>query len=76
MVNVCSGVGLAYGDIVLALADRLGIDARLQSLDRPGIEAVIGDPGLLRELTGSVPPMDLQLLASTAVPGGDAAGDR
>jgi nucleoside-diphosphate-sugar epimerase len=76
VVNVCSGVGLAYGDIVLTLAERLGVDATLKSLDRPGIEAVVGDPGLLRELTGSVPPMDLQLLASTAVPGGDAAGDR
>lgn len=80
VVNVCSGVGLAYGDIVEALARRLGIDATVTSLDRPGIETVVGDPSLLRRLTGRAPAMDLDLLARCAVPdpvtGGAGGTDR
>lgn len=68
LVNVCSGTGLAYGDIVRALAARLGVEARVRSLDRPGIEAVVGDPSLLVRLTGTAPTMDLERLAATALP--------
>jgi NDP-hexose 4-ketoreductase len=68
IVNVCSGVGLAYGDIVEALAGRLGVRATIRSLERPGIATVVGDPTLLSGVTGSTPPMDLVLLARTALP--------
>lgn len=81
VVNVCSGVGLAYGDIVAALADRLGVDAQVRSLDRPGIAAVVGDPARLIGLTGAAPHMDLDLLARSALPaaaltGGDGTANR
>ncbi len=68
VVNVCSGVGLRFGDIVAALARRLDIPATIRSLERPGIETVVGDPSLLTELLGWSPPMTLDRLAAAAVP--------
>jgi nucleoside-diphosphate-sugar epimerase len=68
IVNVCSGVGLAYGEIVDALARRLGIDAAVRSLDRPGIEAVVGDPSTLREAVGWVPEMSMEILVEAVMP--------
>jgi nucleoside-diphosphate-sugar epimerase len=68
LVNVCSGVGLAYGEIVSALARRLGIDAAVRSLDRPGIEAVVGDPSTLREAVGWVPEMSMEILVEAVMP--------
>ena len=65
LVNVCTGVGLRFGDIVTALATRLGVRAEVRSLDRPGIECVVGDPSLLIELTGTAPTMTLERLART-----------
>lgn len=78
VVNVCSGVGLAYGRIVDALADRLGIEAQIVSLDRPGIPAVIGDPTRLMRSVGRVPLMDAERLAATVLPSiaSDQSGDR
>jgi NDP-hexose 4-ketoreductase len=67
LVNLCSGVGLRFGDIVEALAEHLGTPVRVRSLDRPGIEAVVGDPSLLRRCTGQAPRMDLGTLARTAL---------
>jgi NDP-hexose 4-ketoreductase len=69
LVNLCSGTGLRFGDIVETLAARLGTPARVRSLDRPGIEAVVGDPSLLRRCTGRAPRMDLDTLARTALDG-------
>jgi nucleoside-diphosphate-sugar epimerase len=68
VVNVCSGVGLAYGDIVAALAEALGVAAKVRSLDRPGIEDVVGDPTLLDEVIGWVPAMSVELLVDTVAP--------
>jgi NDP-hexose 4-ketoreductase len=78
VVNVCSGVGLAYGDIVEALASRMGLDVRVASLDRPGIETVVGDASLLGTITGRAPRMDLDTLVRTALPDealGEGRGD-
>ncbi len=70
IVNVCSGVGLSYGDIVATLATHLGIPAEIRSLERPGIETVIGDPTLLHSTIGWTPSMSLVKLAGTVAPGG------
>ena len=72
LVNVCSGVGLRFGQIVEAMADSLGVPATVRSLDRPGIEAVVGDPELLRSTLGWVPAMSAAALADrvTAGPAG------
>ncbi|MDQ2678806.1 MAG: NAD(P)-dependent oxidoreductase [Actinomycetota bacterium] len=69
LVNVCTGTGLRFGDIVSALADALGRTVQVRSLDRPGIECVVGDPSLLVELTGAAPTMTLERLASTVARG-------
>jgi nucleoside-diphosphate-sugar epimerase len=78
LVNVCSGVGLRFGDIVGALAVALGVPATVRSLDRPGIEAVVGDPTMLGATIGWVPTMSAAALAQRAVgatsPSGGAAG--
>ncbi len=68
IVNVCSGVGLAFGGIVESLADAMGVSASVRSLDRPGIPAVVGDPSRLRSLGIPVPSMSLERLAATVVP--------
>lgn len=74
LVNVCSGVGLQFGQIVEALAAALGIPATVRSLDRPGIPAVVGDPGLLRTTIGWVPSMSLGALAERATGAGGTGG--
>jgi nucleoside-diphosphate-sugar epimerase len=68
LVNVCSGVGLAFGDIVRSLAATLGVRAGVRSLDRPGIPAVVGDPTLLSSVLGRVPDMSLERLAAAVLP--------
>ncbi|CAN5703620.1 hypothetical protein BH10ACT3_BH10ACT3_16660 [soil metagenome] len=66
VLNVCSGVGVSFGQIVAAMADQLGIAAQVRSLDRPGIPAVVGDPGRLRARLGWVPDMSASRLAELA----------
>ena len=66
LVNVCSGTGIAFGEIVDALARSLGVPATIESLDRPGIEVVIGDPTLLHTTLGWVPRMSVEALAARA----------
>jgi nucleoside-diphosphate-sugar epimerase len=70
LVNVCSGVGLRFGEIVEAMAGALGVPATVRSLDRPGIEAVVGDPTLLRRTLDWAPAMSAAALAArvTAAP--------
>lgn len=76
LVNVCSGVGISFGEIVTALAAALGVPATIRSLDRPGIEAVVGDPRLLRSLVDVLPTMSVEALAARAVgPRGATGGD-
>lgn len=65
IVNACSGVGLAFAEVVQAIAARRGKPVTIDSLDRPGIPVVIGDPGLLERTTGLRPAMSAGLLAST-----------
>jgi nucleoside-diphosphate-sugar epimerase len=69
LVNVCSGVGLRFGQIVEAMADSLGVPVSVRSLDRPGIEAVVGDPELLHRTLGWVPPMSAAALAARVTAG-------
>ena len=71
LVNICSGTGLSFGGIVEALAHALGVPATIESLDRPGIEVVIGDPTLLRSTLGWAPRMSVEALAARAT-GSDA----
>src|SRR5690606_12011353 len=73
LVNVCTGTGLRFGDIVTALAAELDRTVQVRSLERPGIECVVGDPSLLVALTGSAPTMTVERLARTVARRTDAA---
>jgi nucleoside-diphosphate-sugar epimerase len=83
LVNLCSGVGLQFGSIAQAIATELGSSTTVHSLEKPGIETVVGDPGLLRKTIGWVPEMSLEALAARVVgadrvtpPGGGSPANR
>ncbi len=70
IVNLCSGTGLTFAQIVYAIAARLGIEVTIRSLDRPGIPAVVGDNQRLRTVCAVDPRMSAELLAEHARVGG------
>ncbi len=72
LLNLCSGTGLGYGAIAESIAAELGIAATVKSLDKPGIETVVGDPTLLEQTIGWVPAMTLDSLAVRVVRGESA----
>jgi NDP-hexose 4-ketoreductase len=63
LVNVCSGVGISFEEIVRAVAASQGKPVTVRSLDRPGIAAVVGDATRLRECTGLAPTMSVEIVA-------------
>lgn len=63
LVNVCSGVGISFEAIVRAVAAAQGKPVTVRSLDRPGIEAVVGDRTRLLECTGLAPTMSAEIVA-------------
>ncbi|MFI5045287.1 MAG: NAD-dependent epimerase/dehydratase family protein, partial [Acidimicrobiales bacterium] len=65
IVNLCSQTGVSFSDIVLALAARMGKPVEIESLQRPGIETVIGDNTRLRDLTGLEPEISAESIAAT-----------
>ncbi len=75
LVNLCSGVGLSYGELVEALAAARHLPVSVRSLERPGIESVIGDPTLLRSLIGWAPEMSANRFARCAL-GGNPGSSR
>lgn len=67
VVNICSGVGVRFDAIVEAMGAATGRRVDVRSLDRPGIEAVVGDNTLMRRLTGLSPAMSAELVARTVL---------
>lgn len=65
LLNACSGIGVSFGSIVEALGDATGRRIEIESLDRPGIPVVIGDPARMHAICGVHPVMDAALLART-----------
>jgi nucleoside-diphosphate-sugar epimerase len=63
LVNVCSGVGISFENIVRAVAAAQGKAVAVRSLDRPGIEAVVGDGTRLFQCTGLAPTMSVEIVA-------------
>lgn len=63
IVNLCSGVGVRFADIVIAMAARQGKTVTIESLNRPGIPAVVGDPTRLADVCGIRPEMSAELIA-------------
>jgi len=56
VLNVCSGVGIEVGEILAALARRLGVELRITTdaalAKMPAAPCVVGDPAALRETVG------------------------
>ncbi|HTY72694.1 MAG TPA: NAD-dependent epimerase/dehydratase family protein [Actinomycetes bacterium] len=63
VVNVCSGVGHSFHDVITALADHRGVPVTIQSTSPGGIPRVVGDPSLLRRLVAGLPAESLEDLA-------------
>ncbi len=83
LVNLCSGIGLGFGAIAESIAAELGIAVAVNSLNKPGIESVIGNPELLQQTIGWIPKMSLELLAKrvtgsdpTSASGGSSSANR
>ncbi len=66
LVNLCSGIGVSFGDAVRAIAARQAKCVEIVSLERPGIPVVIGDNRRMVSLCGFVPAMSAELLAAHA----------
>lgn len=66
IVNLCSGVGIFYGDIAAGLLDRRGRGGTVTSRDAGGIMAVVGDNARMVEVCGFRPEMSLELLLDHA----------
>ena len=66
VVNLCSGVGLRYGDVVAAMIAAAGKVATVASLGQGGIMAVVGDNTMLRDRFGVRPEMSIEVLVEHA----------
>ena len=71
IVNICSGIGIALGDVLLAMGEALNvtiteeIDPALAAI--PAGPAVIGDPSVLRDRFELTVEMTPQMVAATAL---------
>jgi nucleoside-diphosphate-sugar epimerase len=70
LVNICSGVGLRYGDIAQDMLRQLGSDRTVRSLDEAGIVRVVGDPTRLADMTGLKLSASVDLIAELALAAG------
>jgi nucleoside-diphosphate-sugar epimerase len=68
LVHVCSGRGIRHGDLAAALARRLGHHRVVRSEGAPGVRAVVGNPALLRTITGLSSAMTIDDLAECVLP--------
>ena len=71
IVNVCTGIGLRYGDIAGAMLRQVGADRVVRSLDEPGTLSVVGDPRRLEESTGLLLTTSAEAVAALALAAAD-----
>jgi GDP-4-dehydro-6-deoxy-D-mannose reductase len=66
-VNVCSGIGIALGQILWAMASELHLRPRFEEdptlMAQPAADCVVGDPSLLSSLIGAYRRLDAQDIA-------------
>lgn len=68
-VNVCSGVGLRYGEIVAALLEHCEKSATIVDLEAPlPVPSIVGDPSRLRERYGLTESMTAERAARCLLP--------
>lgn len=71
LVNVCSGRGLSFADLILAMADARGVAVHIVNTRPGGIPRVVGDPAVLHGLIETAEPEDVEGLARQALQPGD-----
>lgn len=67
IVNVCSGVGHSFAELIYAMADIRNIEISVIDTKPDGIARVVGDPALLRSLIGPQQPESVHELAAAAL---------
>jgi len=67
IVNLCSGQGVAFRDLIEAMGEVRGVPVRVDDTNPGGIPKVVGDPRLLFELVGVREPQTLRELAALAL---------
>lgn len=67
VLNVCSGVGTRFRDLIEAMAAVRGVPVTVQDVRPGGISRVVGDPTRLVALLGPVPAEPVEVLAAAAL---------
>jgi NDP-hexose 4-ketoreductase len=67
VVNLCSGRGVSFHDLIEAMAAVRGVPVRIEDTSPGGIPRVVGDPGLLFRLVGVREPQTVTELAALAL---------
>lgn len=67
VVNLCSGRGASFRDLIEAMAAVRGVSVRIEDTTPGGIPRVVGDPGLLFRLVGVREPQTVSELAALAL---------
>lgn len=67
VVNLCSGRGVSFGDLIKAMADVRGVPVRVEDTSPGGIPRVVGDPRLLFRLVGVREPQTVRELAALVI---------
>jgi nucleoside-diphosphate-sugar epimerase len=67
VVNLCSGRGVSFHDLIEAMAAVRGVPVRIEDTSPGGIPRVVGDPRLLFRLVGVREPQTVSELAALAL---------
>jgi nucleoside-diphosphate-sugar epimerase len=67
VVNLCSGRGVSFRDLIEAMAEVRGVPVRVEDTNPGGIPRVVGDPGMLFGLVGAREPQSVRELAALAI---------
>jgi nucleoside-diphosphate-sugar epimerase len=67
LVNLCSGHGVSFRDLIEAMAAVRGVPVRVEDTSPGGIPRVVGDPRLLFRLVGQREPESVSELAALAL---------
>lgn len=67
VVNVCTGRGVRWADLIEAMAAARGVPVTIEDTAPGGIARVVGDPQLLHRLVGRREPPSLGALARAAL---------
>jgi nucleoside-diphosphate-sugar epimerase len=67
LVNLCSGRGVSFHDLIKAMAEARGVSAQVQDSNPGGVPRVVGDPRVLFRLVGVREPQSVTELARLAL---------